>query len=304
MNDPIHFRRISEGDLPMLSEWLRRPHVAAWWDVQTSLEAVRTKYLPRLAEDSTVVPYIAFQADEPIGYIQSYVAACCGDGWWPDITDTGVVGIDQFLADGAKLGQGLGSAMAAAFVKILLADPGVTLIQTDPSPGNARAIRCYEKAGFREVGLVATPDGEALLMVIRRAAPASLLGVVRRWAGLREDVLGLAVVGSHARGDARPDSDVDLVLVYREPSRLLVDTAWVSTFGEAHEVCREDWGLIQSVRVVYQDGLEVEFGVTGIAWTETPPDGTTAAVVRGGCSILLDRDGSLGRLKACVEDSG
>ena len=117
-------------------------------------------------------------------------------------------------------------------------------------------------------------------------------------------MLGLALVGSHARGDARPDSDVDLVLVYREPSRLLVDTAWVSTFGEAHEVCREDWGLIQSVRVVYRDGSEVEFGVTGIAWTETPPDGTTAAVVRGGCSILLDRDGSLGRLKACVEDSG
>lgn len=304
MNDSIHFRRISESDLPMLSEWLRRPHVAEWWDDQTSLEAVRTKYLPRLAVDSTVVPYIALHGDEPVGYIQSYVAAWCGDGWWPAITDTGVVGIDQFLADGAKLGQGLGYAMVAAFVKKLLADPAVTQIQTDPSPDNARAIRCYEKAGFRKLGLVATPYGDALLMVIRRAAPASLLGVVRRWAELREDVLGLAVVGSYARGDAKPDSDVDLVLVCREPSRLLVDTAWVSTFGEVHEVSLEDWGLVQSARVVYQDGLEVEFGFTGIEWTKTPPDGGTAAVIKGGCSILLDRDGRLGRLKACVEEPG
>jgi hypothetical protein len=37
-------------------------------------------------------------------------------------------------------------------------------IQVDPSPTNARAIRCYEKAGFTRVGTVVTPDGPALLM--------------------------------------------------------------------------------------------------------------------------------------------
>jgi aminoglycoside 6'-N-acetyltransferase-1b len=42
----------------------------------------------------------------------------------------------------------------------------VTKIQTDPAPTNLRAIRCYEKAGFRKVGIVDTPDGPALLMVI------------------------------------------------------------------------------------------------------------------------------------------
>ncbi|NEL52379.1 GNAT family N-acetyltransferase, partial [Escherichia coli] len=37
-------------------------------------------------------------------------------------------------------------------------------IVTDPSPANARAIRAYEKAGFRRERLVETPDGPALLM--------------------------------------------------------------------------------------------------------------------------------------------
>lgn len=34
----------------------------------------------------------------------------------------------------------------------------------DTSPDNLRAIAAYEKAGFAQVGLVDTPDGESLLM--------------------------------------------------------------------------------------------------------------------------------------------
>ena len=36
---------------------------------------------------------------------------------------------------------------------------------------------------------------------------------VCRWAEVRNDILTLAVVGSHARGEARADSDIDLVLI-------------------------------------------------------------------------------------------
>jgi hypothetical protein len=32
----------------------------------------------------------------------------------------------------------------------------------------ARAIRCYEKAGFRRVGTVDTPDGPAVYMLCER----------------------------------------------------------------------------------------------------------------------------------------
>ena len=113
-------------------------------------------------------PHIALLAGEPVGWIQSYVAMQCGDGWWQDETDPGVRGIDQFLADGARLGQGLGTRMVCAFVRRLFEDAEVTRVQTDPSPRNARAIRCYEKAGFRAVREVATPAGQALLMVFDR----------------------------------------------------------------------------------------------------------------------------------------
>ena len=132
---------------------------------------------------------------------------------------------------------------------------------------------------------------------------ASLIDSVRRWAEVREDVQTLAVVGSHARGDARPDSDVDLVVVCSDPSRYLSDTAWAWAFGDVGELSFEDWGEVQSVRVFYRNGPEVEFGITGIEWTAIPPDRGTAEVVGNGCAILLDRDGRLSRLLRMVRGS-
>lgn len=131
----------------------------------------------------------------------------------------------------------------------------------------------------------------------------ALIDDVRRWAEALEDIRTLAVVGSHARGDARPDSDVDLVVVCSEPARYLNDIAWVRTFGEVGELSCEDWGLVQSLRVLYRNGPEVEFGITGTVWTAIPPDRGTAQVVGDGCSILLDRNGQLGRLLRMLTQS-
>ncbi len=42
---------------------------------------------------------------------------------------------------------------------------GTPRVVIDPDPGNERAIRAYEKAGFCRDRIVDTPDGPALLMV-------------------------------------------------------------------------------------------------------------------------------------------
>ena len=67
-------------------------------------------------------------------------------------------------------GKGLGTKLVRALVELLFNDPEVTKIQTDPSPSNLRAIRCYEKAGFERQGTVTTPDGPAVYMVQTRQA--------------------------------------------------------------------------------------------------------------------------------------
>ena len=157
----IAFRPLMDADRPMLADWLTRPHVtAAGWDhaLLDDLESF----------GAAVAPYIAYEDAEPVGYIQSYVAAAAGNGWWIDERDPGVRGIDLFIPDESRLGKGLGTRIVQAFTEFLFSDSAVTKIQIDPAPTNARAIRVYENAGFRAEGLVMTPDGEALLMTRTR----------------------------------------------------------------------------------------------------------------------------------------
>jgi RimJ/RimL family protein N-acetyltransferase len=164
----ISFEPLNALHLPLLHEWIQRPHVAEWWEAPRSMEDIEHEYQPIANGKSTTRAFLALLNDEPIGFIQSYVVMASGDGWWEDENDPGARGIDQFLANANQLNQGLGTLMVKAFVEQLFGDPAVTKVQTDPSPNNQRAIRCYRKAGFVERGEVRTPDGTALLMVRRR----------------------------------------------------------------------------------------------------------------------------------------
>lgn len=171
MTEPIfEFRSLTERDLPLLFEWLNRPHVTEWWGGEASLDAVREEYLPATRTPTDARPYLAYIDDRPIAYIQSYSAVDTGDGWWPDQHDRGVAGIDQFLAEPTDLGSGLGTALVKQFAAFLFSDPAVSRIQVDPVPSNLRAIRCYEKAGFQRQEIVTTPDGPALLMTLERTS--------------------------------------------------------------------------------------------------------------------------------------
>ena len=169
----VTLRLMTEQDLPMLHDWLNRPHIVEWWggeEERPTFEDVLEHYLPRVLAQESVTPYIAMLGKEPIGYAQSYVALASGGGWWEEETDPGVRGIDQSLANPMQLNKGVGTELVRAMVDLLFADPAVTRIQTDPAPSNLRAIRCYEKAGFVQERVITTPDGPAVYMVQSRRA--------------------------------------------------------------------------------------------------------------------------------------
>jgi aminoglycoside 6'-N-acetyltransferase len=72
--------------------------------------------------------------------------------------------IDIFL-DPALHGQGLGTEVLERLVRYLIEDRGHHRITIDPAAANAAAIRSYEKAGFRRVGIMRQyerdPGGDA-----------------------------------------------------------------------------------------------------------------------------------------------
>ena len=155
-----------EQDLPMLHGWLNQAHIVQWWGgARPTWAEVERDYAPRVMAAARVTPYIALLGEDPFAYAQSYVAMGAGGGWWEDERDPGVRGIDQSIGPSELLGLGLGTRLVRALVGRLFSDPAVTKIQTDPSPDNHRAIRCYEKAGFHRVKDIVTPDGPAVYMV-------------------------------------------------------------------------------------------------------------------------------------------
>lgn len=119
---------------------------------------------------------------------------------------------------------------------------------------------------------------------------------IKTWANDSENIIGVLLVGSHARGEARPDSDIDLVIVCKDPGELLNDLSWINKFGVVDEHTIEDWGLVKSVRTFYQDGPEIEFGITDLDWMKQPLDPGTQKVVSDGYQVLVDKTGSLQNL--------
>jgi len=120
-----------------------------------------------------------------------------------------------------------------------------------------------------------------------------LVNAVVKWAEFKPDILGVALVGSYARDEAKIDSDVDLMFLTLTPKELIDRPDWITEFGNIKSIKVEDWGLVTSVRVFYQDDLEVEYGITTSEWVRLPIDGGTRRVISNGIKILLDKSGLL-----------
>jgi predicted nucleotidyltransferase len=127
-----------------------------------------------------------------------------------------------------------------------------------------------------------------------------LMAKVKQWAEKQLDIQGVLLVGSYARGAARPDSDVDLVILTDCPARYLDGISFSGNFGSVSKWQKEAWGKVTSVRVWYQDGLEVEYGIALPDWASQPLDPGTFRVLSDGMQIVYDREGSLNRISNTI----
>ena len=116
------------------------------------------------------------------------------------------------------------------------------------------------------------------------------LSSVQQWANQSEDIKSLVLVGSHARGEAREDSDVDLVIITLNPDKY-TNNYFIDNFGKVNRVKKENWGRVNSIRVWYaNNGLEVEFGITTPIWVEKPLDEGTFRVLSDGYKVIVDKE--------------
>jgi predicted nucleotidyltransferase len=55
---------------------------------------------------------------------------------------------------------------------------------------------------------------------------------VRQWAYAEDKISALALVGSHARQQAKPDSDIDFVIISDDATQLEKDISWITDSGQ------------------------------------------------------------------------
>ncbi len=130
--------------------------------------------------------------------------------------------------------------------------------------------------------------------------PNQFLENFTAWAQEQSSIRGVSVVGSYARGTARANSDIDLVILCQNPKDFLDNQAWVQQWGEVQSSNEEDYGALTSLRVFYSSGLEVEFGLTSTEWASVPVDPGTREVVSDGMKILHDPESLFEQLEKAV----
>ena len=108
------------------------------------------------------------------------------------------------------------------------------------------------------------------------------------------------LVGSYARGEQKPSSDIDFVILSPDTKELIARHEWTEIVGPARKVVLEDWGAIQSVRVFY-DQCEIEYGLGDPSWLALPLDAGTESVLRDGYRVLYDRKAVMPNVAAFLD---
>lgn len=126
------------------------------------------------------------------------------------------------------------------------------------------------------------------------------------WAVSQESILAVALVGSQARGTATAESDIDLMLLARQPLHFRTSADWLNEidWGDLHIESWEDrdYGVVwsrhaQLSNVSNTSRIAVELSFGRLSWASiTPLDAGTQRVVRDGCRILYDSEGYLSQL--------
>lgn len=147
-------RRLGDTDAQVIHRWLNDPAVLEHYegrDRPHSMPMVMDHFLRRA--DETTACLVLHDAD-PIGYIQFYPVGPEEKAVYGLPPSERTYGMDQFLGEPGSWNRGIGTELVSAIVRFLFADLRAERVVMDPHVDNLRAIRCYEKCGFRRVRML------------------------------------------------------------------------------------------------------------------------------------------------------
>ena len=136
----VTLRPLAAADREALRAILAQPEVGRWWGSPNA--------------DAAVDEWLE-EGDDSVGFAIELDRRVVGSIQYVEEDDPEFrhAGIDLFLDRGVH-GQGLGPEAIGVLARYLIEQRGHHRLTIDPGAENERAIRAYEKVGFRHVGIL------------------------------------------------------------------------------------------------------------------------------------------------------
>lgn len=99
-----------------------------------------------------------------------------------------------------------------------------------------------------------------------------------KWLISQEDILAILLVGSHAHGTFKDNSDIDLMIICDCYMNYVNNPSWLHNIENFNQPLVEGWGKSKSLRVFFINDKEVEYTFSDRSWLSTdPPDEGTVS---------------------------
>jgi aminoglycoside 6'-N-acetyltransferase len=147
------FRHLTRADFALLGSWLAQPHVARWWNHDSSPHAVEADFGAVIDRLDPADVFIVSLGTRPIGLLQRYTFAD-NPGYIADLAHLidapgAALSIDYLMGEPDLLGRGVGSAMIRTAVEAIWRDhPHAPSVIVPVSSANVASWRALERAGF------------------------------------------------------------------------------------------------------------------------------------------------------------
>jgi aminoglycoside 6'-N-acetyltransferase len=147
----------NQEEYRLLSRWLTDPRVLEWYEGRDNpfdVHKVEEQFGPLAQGRDRVKACIVLYRDIPVGYVQYYPLSQ-EEGRSYTVTDIdGVFGTDIFLGEPELWNRGLGTKVMSLLLDYIRESFNALSVVIDPQVSNLRAIRCYEKVGFKKVRIL------------------------------------------------------------------------------------------------------------------------------------------------------
>ena len=149
----ISLRLLNEQDKNLLLKWLTDERVLNFWEGKSAvfdLDRITEGFYGE--ENVEVIRTIIEYQGQAIGYLQMYKLdnEALEEYSYQSINKV-IYGVDQFIGEPEYWNKGIGTKFMKLVLQYLTNSKGAEIVILDPHADNPRAIRCYEKVGFKKI---------------------------------------------------------------------------------------------------------------------------------------------------------